>query len=242
MTLRIALIGNSHAAAWKAGWDAVAQDWPDAEITFFAARSRRAVDISRLRPEGGKLVADQPRLAEALAVTSGGQRTVDPADYDALILTGFLPRIIALPPVSPYSAAVRAAMYDSAKKGTPLARMVHRIRQAAPQIPVFAAAYPLEATGPDNAPAESARYHAAAAEMAARVHTPMGATLLPQPAPTILADRWTSPAYSRGSVRLADRPDGAQKAHPGDDRQHMNAEFGKLALAEALGAIRSALA
>lgn len=241
MTLRIALIGNSHAAAWKAGWDDVAQDWPDVALTFFAARTQKPVDISRLTPKDGKLVADNPRLAKALAVTSGGLSAVDPSAYDALLLAGFLPRIIALPPVSPYSAAVRAAMYDSATRGTPLARMLHRIRQVAPGIPVFAAAYPLEATGPEAAEPSSALYAAAAAEMAARVHTPLGARLLPQPAATILADRWTDPAYSRGSVRLADRPGGAPVAHPDDDRQHMNAAYGRLALAEAFAAVQATL-
>lgn len=241
MTFRIALIGNSHAAAWKSAWDEVAQDWPDTAITFFAARTQPPVDITQLKPRDGKLVAAHPRLAEALANTSGGLSAIDPSAYDAVLLVGFLPRVIAVPPISPHSEAVRTATYESAARGTPLARMMHRIRQVAPNAPTFAAAYPMEACGPEDARPASALYEAAATEMAARVHAPLGATLLPQPTRTILANRWTDPAYSRGSVRLADRPGGGQTKHPDDDRQHMNADYGKLALAEAIPVITAAV-
>lgn len=242
MPLRIALIGTSHAAAFKAAWDTAAQDWPRVEITFFAARNTGSVEITQLVPDYGKLVARAPDLADRLRATSGGLSEIDPAAYDAILLVGFPPRPVLLPPLSPYSAAVRAALYQSARAASTLAEMTTNLRSVAPDIPVFVAAQPYAATPPKGAQPEARGYLAAAAAMEREVYGPLGVRFLPQPAATLIADRWTDPMFSRGSLRLPTRPGAKSGApHPAADRAHMNAAYGALALAEALPVITAAV-
>lgn len=240
MPLRIALIGTSHAAAFKSAWDAGHEAWPGVTLTFFAARNGGPGHIGLLTPRDGKLVAGHPHLAQSLRVTSGGDDRVDPADFDAILLVGFGPRPPLLPPLSPYSEAVREEIYAASRRTSPLATMLKKIRAIAPEVPVFAAAPPLAAVPPGWAKPKAERYQAAFETMSREVGIPLGIRLLPQPYRTILADRWTDPGYTRGSLRLRIDPK-APKAepHPDDDRTHMNAAYGKLALAEALAAVRS---
>lgn len=89
MTLRLCVIGNSHLAAYKLGWDAlVAAGDPLsralAPVFFGAPRD----GIRHLRAEGDRLVAGRKDLAESLARTSGGRDEIVPAEFDAVLLIG----------------------------------------------------------------------------------------------------------------------------------------------------------
>jgi hypothetical protein len=47
MTRRLCLIGNSHLAAFKMGWEAVRADHPEADVTFFVEAKGRSGPGSR---------------------------------------------------------------------------------------------------------------------------------------------------------------------------------------------------
>jgi hypothetical protein len=82
---RVCFIGDSHLAAVKGGWDAVAHEYSGIEANFFAAPSR---DFANTAVENGRLVPTSERAKSYFRRTSGGQEIVTLADYDAIVLVG----------------------------------------------------------------------------------------------------------------------------------------------------------
>jgi hypothetical protein len=89
MTYRLCVIGNSHVAAFKLGWDQlVDQDVPvTAEMTptFFGAPRD---GLKNLAARDGRLVPTADAVREHFHRMSGGRDEIDPADYDGFLLVG----------------------------------------------------------------------------------------------------------------------------------------------------------
>ena len=79
---RVCVFGNSHAGALTAGWRKVAADYPDLQLTFFAAPSGK---MRGLKSSGAMLAPDNDDLAKIFEMTSDGKRSVDLSDFDALV-------------------------------------------------------------------------------------------------------------------------------------------------------------
>jgi hypothetical protein len=99
---RICVLGNSHVASLKLGWDSLKTQYPNVDITFFANRQRR---MEALQVEKGKLVPDNEALKTAIAYTSNGLTSIDSRKFDLYLLYG-LDLKPYFPPTTFFSAAV----------------------------------------------------------------------------------------------------------------------------------------
>lgn len=84
---KMCVIGNSHVAALKLGWEAIKNDVPDVEVTFFGAH-RDSFD--ELVSHGRKLVPQSDNVRKSMAFTSGGHREIVIDDYDVFVVHGLL--------------------------------------------------------------------------------------------------------------------------------------------------------
>ena len=220
--MKICVIGNSHVASLKLGWEEVSSDFPQAEIVFFAARGGQ---MSRLRVKGGSLIAGNGRLAAQLAVTSGGISEIRPQAYDAFVICGlgfYLPRL---------EAGVSRALRQAAALDFFLNSVLHGVftkLRSLTEKKIWVGPAPLEAEYSDGAGHPMMDYAALADDMAAILSDPVSG-ILGQPATTVQADLTTGIHYSDGSLRLpVRRTDAKYAAHPPGESKHMNVRFGAL--------------
>lgn len=87
--IRLCIIGNSHMAAYKLGWDALVAAGDPATravmpVFFGAPRD----GIRQVKEAAGRIVPLRKDIAEGFERTSGGQREIVLADYDAVLLLG----------------------------------------------------------------------------------------------------------------------------------------------------------
>lgn len=82
---KIAVLGNSHLAVAKLGWDSVGTRHPDHRLTFFGAPRDFMKDLVL---EGGQLVCRTDRLKAKLRRTSDGLESIRLDAYDGFILYG----------------------------------------------------------------------------------------------------------------------------------------------------------
>lgn len=89
MPMRLCVIGNSHIAALKLGWDAVLAEGGAERAgitpTFFGAPRD---GIRHVKLEDDCLVARRKEIADYFRLISGGQDRVRLDDYDAFLLVG----------------------------------------------------------------------------------------------------------------------------------------------------------
>lgn len=228
--MRICVIGNSHAAMIKGGWDRIAAEYPGVSLTFFASPGGA---MSQLAARDGRLVARRPELRQDFVITSGGMQDIDPAQFDVFVTCGM--KLSLRDPDPRLSSALRTHLLASQMQSLNLtcARLVRGVTDK----PVLLLPIPLRAAeGPEpEGEAETAR-KAYAAKISALSN--MVATdrliVVGQPASTIGAGGVTEARWSRGSVKLdhANRKGG--DFYGDHDRAHMNADFGALWLRELL--------
>ena len=91
--VRVAVLGNSHLAAAKLGWDLIREEHSEFELTFFGAPGLMMGDLAL---DGMSLTPTTGRLRKKLASSSGGHDRITPSDFDRFILYGlqFGPRRI----------------------------------------------------------------------------------------------------------------------------------------------------
>jgi len=83
---RVAIIGTSHVAALKMGWDKVADQWPGTEVTFFAAPGK-AARTQKLKGRVYGYHRAKPAPDEIIFGYDGG-RTIDLAAFDHVLRVG----------------------------------------------------------------------------------------------------------------------------------------------------------
>lgn len=243
---RICVIGDSHAAALKAGWDAIEQSESGREITFFAAPLPL---LEHLAVEDGRLVPTDERLALHFARTSRGGTAIA-GDYDANIvcgqslgfgrvqqvynrcrMTGMAPHAGA-PQLSRDAFEAAADEHVGAARAIQTLEKLRRISKA----PTLLIAMPIPTREREprfwvrlerNGDKQSvlAMFRESCARLAAR----HGAVFLPQPAETFGDDMATRAELARDAARLS----GSTK----DDLYHMNAIYGEIVLRAALAAL-----
>lgn len=255
MSRSVCLIGNSHLAALALGWRQVADRYPGVSMTFFGSP---AGTLRGLRAEDGRLVPGTPKLRETLAAISGGIDVIDTAAYDEFWLVGMgfgSQRMMAVYEKSwaedqqpdPHRAPVSTELFRTAVLAnltSSLAMELHRRLRSITDKPIRIMPEPMLSAAvldtPDERfdawrlaatrgeePSLAAMWRDALAELRQD-----GGVAAEQPAATLASQLFSDPRFGKGSIRLTTA---LQTAHTDDDYAHMNADYGAMVLAEALG-------
>jgi len=215
--MRVCILGNSHAAALKLGWDDLRATYPHAELVFFASQ---AMSMSGLTVDGQDLVPSTESLKNRITYTSGGLSRVAVRDFDAFLVysLGFwLPALDA----RLSSAVVGAALQDGFE--TTLNWKLCHMLAGLTEAPIFTGHSPLHARAKPWATRPYS--YGRATEAFERTGNPRF-QLLRQPAETLSGVWGTKMHFSKGSVRLETRSGLKDIPHGKDDVAHMNAAFG----------------
>jgi len=244
---RVCVIGDSHVAALKKGWELIQPRYDGFELTFFAAPAHLAVDLD---VADGRLVTSNEKLRQFLKLTSGGRTEIGP-DYDRIILCGFGLSLARLVAVYNREARVTEIMTVdeklksvSAEEFLALGRnqiyytlafqIVAKLKKIT-QAPIFVVTNPMPgATGREEfwgkleRNGDAPHIVEAFLTVCERVCRETGTTFVPQPMKTRRDGIKTRRRYTLNAVRLT--------AGNNDDGQHMNAAYGAIVLAAALDA------
>jgi hypothetical protein len=254
--MRVCLVGNSHLAAIKLGWDAVKLDYPDIACNFFGA-PRNA--LRGLSLDGGVLVPTNEALARQIKIVSGGPTTLRPSDYDAICCVGlrfgFYHWLRSLPAV--HSLSIEALWEGSALVSNSFLRhvarywlehstavLLMRMMRSVCAVPLSLLPTPLagEALLDDLGarPMAKEQMYAALAGLyavfqgeAQRCAVAEGFHLIPQPSTTMVSPCFSLPEFRRKSVPLKDE-------YQDDKSLHMNQSYGTEAWVEIAKALRAA--
>lgn len=243
--MRLAVLGNSHLAAVRRGWDLVRDDY-DADLTFFAST---AGTMRQLKVAGGALVAATPKVRKSLRWTSGGLDRIE-GDYDAYVLVGMgvsyqhLMAILATHRTVELSDGgdhqlISEACLDTALEETvqrSVAMTVARRLKKITDAPLVCCPNPLPSTevllreGYEQRRLNGARErvwpfyrHALSAIVGPRCR------VVEQPPETLAEHDLTKPEFTRDAVELKE---GWGQMPPNRDFWHMNADYGALLLRE----------
>ncbi|EYD74135.1 hypothetical protein Rumeso_04334 [Rubellimicrobium mesophilum DSM 19309] len=247
------MIGNSHVGALKLAWDALRTSPQACELTFFAQRQARILD---LLSKGNRLVPSSKQQRAQLKLTSGGLGEIDTAAYDIFLVYGLYPSPSLTEDGRRYSQAVREAAVLDRALGSGTYEMVQRLRAITPKL-ILVGLSPLRANVPDTSsrtvqhlraitrkpmlmglsrlrtnsagsalPPPLMPYRDTIDILDRRVFAPLDARLIPQPAETIVDGRATDAKYTIGSRRLSAGSKGA--FYPDQDNGHMNEAYGRV--------------
>jgi hypothetical protein len=220
-------MGDSHAAALKYGWLRIQNDFPDAEITFFAGDQKEWHGVAL---SDGKLVAGE-NLREQFRRSANGVDAIE-ADFDAYILCGLGLGFImplgfwangAYPDWTSYQGAVAAFIrHSGCAHVLPLLRQITAARTLVSPGPFQPSAFCQVSSSLDSATA--AKLRANYLEQCRALATDHDAILVEQPEETLAPNR------------IATRMEFARKAAQGarEDRRHCNAEYGAIAMTNIL--------
>jgi hypothetical protein len=239
----ICVIGNSHIAALKLGWDAIRSDFPDVELFFFGAPGRKMVGLTAAN---GQLEPTNDVQRKYFRQTSGGRESIH-GNYDAYLFhalqfsIGKLEWFIGKERSEdqqrdarrPISGACFLECFVGILRDTRAVETIVELRKitAAP-VTLTAQAMPSEDESESilaqldrigDAAAVHRTFDAAANILADELKI----EFFPQPAETLAGPCRTKRLYSTDSVGLAG---GLKTARPKDDYYHMNAAFGALLL------------
>lgn len=249
--MRIAVIGNSHLAAFKLGWAAI-ENRHSQQLTFFGALGGT---MNRTQLIDGALTPHSAAGRREFAWTSGGPDRVS-GDYDAYILTGLqysYPHIVHLfrrhrspafaEPNGRHGIVSDSFLREGAAQFLQESAAIHNINllRQLTKAPILFAPCPFMAHG---LLADDAYNHywdrSDVREWSYEVYRKSTddlrgiCTVFEQPEETIVDKYFTKDQYSRGSVRLEE---GNIRAHGERDFRHMNPTFGALCLDEMLSTL-----
>ena len=220
--MKICVIGNSHVASLKLGWDRVAAEFPGVELCFFAAKGHM---MSGLEVEGGKLVSGNNKLGTLLARFSDGVSEIRPQDFDAFVLYGlalYLPRL----EVGSSKELRRAAAKDYLSNSVVL-NLLMKLRSITDKM-IWIGPCPMEATCEDISERPLMDYSALASDMSEYLGDARTA-ILGQPLNTVTPELTTPFGFCNAAIHLQVSSQGSEvvELRKGETK-HMNAEFGAL--------------
>ncbi len=242
MTLRLLLIGNSHLAALKLGWDKIADQYPDVKCDFFGGPANW---IEGAVFEHGTIKVTVPLWAEKVAVITGGPTRVELAEYDAIAFIGlnfglapYMGKLsrLTLHDLGPakgkfqiVSKSCLRQLFSDIIAGTLAFRWASMIAEASGK-PVFLIPQPLSSEARlehdaslrrhPNFKAQAAAWLAAFQSAARTLTAAKGLTLIEQPASTLAFPGFTRAELSRNSVSLLNNK------HTELEFNHMNTTYG----------------
>ncbi len=240
---RVCVIGDSHLAAVKLGWDAIRDDFPEVELHFFGAP---ADHMDNIVVAEGRLAAGSDMLRKFLVKTSGGLATIDNA-YSTYLICGLrfgiakIQRLCTEYRAEGHIRDDRAPISDpcffkcvaAGLRDTFAVRTFLKLREIT-DAPVTIMHMPM----PSDQDTDSALARVSAsvdgvlirqAFMAAseQLARELGFSLAVQPQDTLSSHLRTKAMYALGSMKLVH---GLTESHQSDDYGHMNGEYGSLVL------------
>lgn len=232
---RIFVIGNSHAASLKSGWDSIKDEYPHSELVFFA---HRGLSMKRMTARKGGLYPETEDLKKAICHTSGGEDHIAVEKYSAGLLYGM--DLHALPPEKNvfYSETVLAKSVEGSIAPTVLWSLVNKVRSLS-ELPIYLGHVPQMASLKAN-PVEDtdlSTYQSVIERMGRFIQKQSKVFLIPQPTKTFLNARETRHEFATGSTRLDIGDAKSNEKHHIHDRVHMNGEYGALFLKDFLQAL-----
>lgn len=230
---RVCVLGDSHVAALKKGWDLIARRNGAFDLTFFAAPLHLA---GHLEAADGSIVPTDDKLKSFFEMSSGGLDRMD-SGYDHYILCGFGLSLIRIQFAYRFThggGAATGQFLEAARLSIGSVRafeILAKLRTITSRpVTVIAAPIPgrnggrglwerLEKSGDtlDYIETFSLACHGVCEEF--------DAFFLPQPARTRSEDGMTKSKFAR---------DAARQGGGDDDHHHMNAEYGAIVLQAAL--------
>lgn len=245
--MKICILGNSHLASIKLGWEESKSLHVNYKVDFFGAPSK---NLKNLRQDGHFLITDDEFTQSALKKTSKGREKIHLDDYDAFLIVGSGFGIVQASIImethgyigeqtqiiSQYTlseSCFQDALSDSLKNSTGMF-VYNMICESIDKKNVFLLeqAYPTkQISQPNQIYNNSSKSNLELAnKIYIRIKKQMSAksiNILCQPVETKDGEIHTREKYSIGSVRLLNG-----NPHPETDFMHMNEQFGKLALLE----------
>jgi hypothetical protein len=254
---RLCVIGDSHLAAIKLGWEVVKSEFPHVQVDFFGSGGASLADTAI---DQGRLIPTVAKVRRGFEVTSGGKDCVRLSDYDVVIIVGVGYSIYPLLwlyqryrsedhanndcPFTPVSSAFFREVAASRLAGTVAVQLHDKIRKASktylkivPQpLPSDAV---LDSHNQSGIPAllkSTVAYHDDIT--LAHYFTAVTGALVKEgrqisspPTASRSGYLFTKREFSVGSVRLSKN---LATPHDEDDFEHMNKEYGALQLRELL--------
>jgi len=219
----VCVIGDSHAAALKAGWNSIQGDFPDLKLDFFAAMGKY---MSQVAVRDGALVPLLEDLRKRIKVTSGGLETIAGSyDYYLICSLGFQ---AAWAPDEPDDVVLekmrQAAPEQLAIRMVKMLREITRAPIGVIPTPRRSSEAPAGKVKRDRMTRSMALFRAACDDVLGALH----AELISQPAETLSEDGVSTKAeFARSPERLFFTQEDA-------DHTHMDASFGAIVLRDAL--------
>jgi len=253
--MRICVIGNSHLAALKQAWDQLTFDYREIELVFFGAR---ASAMTHLEVQNGCLVPTNEETRQDIYFTSGGQSLIDINGFDAVLLYGlacdthiFSPALathrvgnIADTTRKIMSLSCFTRICEDRVRRSLMFKIASLVRSVS-GVPIFISPSPF----PSRSCVEdtSGKWNILAANYCQpiqqgyydginRAFQSFEGIFLPQPGDTVTDFLFTKTQFSKGSIRLIE---GLSSAHPDDDYNHMNKDYGNAFLIHALAIMAS---
>jgi hypothetical protein len=246
---RIAIVGNSHVAALKMGWDLIENNYQHLDIVFFASVGKAAQD-RELKGKVFGFLKPKPAPNETI-FGNHSERSIDLAKFDHVL------RVAEPKKESLLSVVLENTVVDGWPKDgrehhmsqTVFESLVEYTAQkqivstdwrnwSSPKVTICPAPYPDERCVNHERPARIARWRVLAKrpdemlwlrKMYVEKHRAWtekyNIGLLMQPEETIAKNGLTKKSYSEGSFRMD-----ANEMETNEEHIHMNAEFGKLML------------
>lgn len=250
--MKICVLGNSHLAAFKLGWEQIAHGYPGVTADFFGM-GRDTFKHTKL--ENGEIVASKPELVEKMKLFSGGKSAIPVAEYDAFVVVGLVAGMIRLlrylpghgiagemedrPQIVSYEMVQDT--WDEYVATTPMPHLIDMLREVS-DAPIVHFMRPMRSSAILDDDSARARFFQTmiesgdmpyAHDLLARVMEPhlKGRMVnVPQPVETTVGMALTDKAFSIGSTTLRDE----DLQHDDDDVSHMNADYGAICMAQAL--------
>ena len=249
--MKVCVIGNSHLASFKLGWDVIASQFPSVSPSFFGSP---AGGLSRLKLKGATLVPRGEKLKRDLEFTSGGLSSIDISAYDAFVIVGAQAGLLRMLQfnqrhrtanwlgVSKYESLLSEVCFQEAARGALRGRRaisIIRMLRSVTDRPVLLSVEPFFSltVKPKSQfwreDAVSALHRVRPiyeAEMDA-LRSELGFTLIDQPAETVVEECFTAPEFGSGSIKLLE---GLATAHSDGEHRHMNSKYGALVARDAV--------
>lgn len=254
--MRLCVIGNSHLAALKLGWEMIPERHAEAELVFFGSPLESMQDVI---VEGRRLVAPTPLVGQRMKWLSGGLDFIDVDAYDVFFLHGLELKFadyFAHARKTPPSTGRRASA-DAVRRAwagmdvepffstCPSAVLAAKLKPFGKRVLVSPAPFPsarlLDGAFPQGVDfwlrqleADGTPTPALAGMLDAWRRGLSRFDLLDQPAHTVVHGAFTHAGYSQGAKRFGASLDRAIADH---DVAHMNAEYGRDVMLAALAKI-----
>ncbi len=219
----VCVIGDSHVAALKTGWNFIQRDFPELQLDFFAAMGKF---MSQLAVRDGALVPLVDDLRERMKQASGGLETIS-GSYDYYLICGLglgVPRAPDEPDDVVLEKMRQAAPELLAVRTVKMLREITRAPIGVIPTPRRSPKEPEAKATHKSVTRSIALFRSACEDVFGELH----AELFPQPAETLSeSGAYTKAEFARSPERLSFVQDG-------EDHTHLDASFGAIVLRHAL--------